>query len=172
MTGMYVLTFGAIPLLLAVLLFAYYSKNQQSPTDWKKINRNKLPYVSKHLPFIQRVQHLVVGDGDDNSNACTTAATRPLPSINTVSSLVAQYNDDIYSMPSEASSFYHNTTEPIYDTILENAYTNNACCVPQTQYIDVKPGLRKSDIIITNLMSTTNPLVNNYLQNGVWGNTK
>ncbi|XP_060854596.1 disintegrin and metalloproteinase domain-containing protein 9 isoform X2 [Rhopalosiphum padi] len=41
MTGMYVLTFGAIPLLLAVLLFAYCSKNH-SPSDWNKTNRKKL----------------------------------------------------------------------------------------------------------------------------------
>ncbi|XP_060864601.1 disintegrin and metalloproteinase domain-containing protein 9 [Metopolophium dirhodum] len=42
MTGMYVLTFGAIPLLLAVLLFAYCSKNHRSPSDWNKANRKKL----------------------------------------------------------------------------------------------------------------------------------
>lgn len=173
---MYVLTFGAIPLLLAVLLFAYCSKNQHSPTDWNKVNRKKLPYVSKHLPCIQRVQHLVVDAGDGRSNACTITATSPQPSINTVSSLVMHYDDEIYSIPSEASSYYHNTSEPIYDTILENAYVNNACSAPQpkfAKYTDTtKSRLRKSDIVITNLMSTTNPQVNSYLQDGVWENSK
>lgn len=170
MTGMYVLTFGSIPLLLAVLLFAYCSKIHNSPSDWNKVNRKKLPYVSKRLKFVQRLQHLVTDDGDGNSNACITTATRPLPSINTVSSLVPHYSNEIYSDPSEASSFYHNTTEPIYDTILENAYINSACSVPQPKYIDaVKSRLSKSDIIITNLMSSTNPQVNSYLQDGVWG---
>ncbi|XP_025201152.1 disintegrin and metalloproteinase domain-containing protein 9 [Melanaphis sacchari] len=42
MTGMYVLTFGAIPLLLAILLFAYCSKNHRTPSDWNKTNRLKL----------------------------------------------------------------------------------------------------------------------------------
>lgn len=170
MTGMYVLTFGAIPLLLAVLLFAYCSKNHRSPSDWNKANRKKLSYVSKCLPFIERLQHLVIDDGDGNSNACTTTTTRPLPSINTVSSLTTQYNNEIYSDPSKTSSFYKNTSEPI----LENAYINNACsAVPLPNYIDaVKSRLSKSDIIITNLMSTTNPQVNSYLQDGVWGNSK
>jgi len=171
MTGMYVLTFGAIPLLLAVLLFAYCSKNH-SPSDWNKTNRKKLSYVSKCLPFIQRLQHLVVDDGDGNSNACTTTTTtttRQLPSINTVSSLVTQYNNDIYTEPSKTSSFCNNTSEQI----LENAYINNACSIQSPNYIDaVKSRLSKSDIIITNLMSTTNPQVNSYLQNGVWGNSK
>lgn len=176
MTGMYVLTFGAIPLLLAVLLFAYCSKNHRSPSNWNKINNKKLPYVSKRLPFIQRLQHLVIDDGDGNRNACTTTTTttRPLPSINTVSSLVAHYDNEIYSEPlSEASNFYHNMPEPIYDTILENAYTNNACSVSQPKCIDaVKSRLRKSDIVISNLMSTTNPQVNSYLQDGIWIDSK
>lgn len=172
MTGMYVLTFGAIPLLLAVLLFAYCSKNHRSPSDWNKTNRKKLPYVSKRLPFIQRLQHLVIDDGESKKiNACTTTTTRSLPSINTVSSLV--YENEIYSEPSEPSTLYHNTSEPIYDTVLENAYDNKACSVPQSKYIDVeKFRIKKSDIIITNLTSTTNPQVKNYLQNGIWGNSK
>lgn len=168
MTGMYVLTFGAIPLLLAVVLFAYCSKNHHSRSDWNKTHRKKLPYVSKRLPFIQR---LGIDDGDGNSNACTTpttTTTSSLHNINTVSSLVSHNN--IYS------SIYHNSTEPIYETVLENAYINNACSVPKSEYnqsIDTeKSRLSKSDIIIANLMSTTNPLVNNYLQNGVWKHSK
>jgi len=169
MTGMYVLTFGAIPLLLAVLLFAYCSKNHRSPSDWNKANRKKLSYVSKCLPFIERLQHLVIDDGDGNSNACTTTTTRPLPIINTVSSLVTQYNNEIYLEPSKTISFYNNTSKPI----LENAYINSSCSVPPPNYIDaVKSRLSKSDIIIANLMSTTNPQVNSYLQDGVWGNSK
>lgn len=173
MTGMYVLTFGAVPLLLAVLLFAYCSKNHNSSSDWNKINNKKLPYVSKRLPFIQRLQHLVIDDGDGNRNACTTTTIRPLPSINTVSSLVAHYDNEIYSEPSESNNIYHNMSEPIYDTILENAFINNACPVSQPKYIDtMKSRLRKSDIIITNLMSTTNPQVNSYLQDGIWIDSK
>ena len=171
MTGMYVLTFGVIPLLLAVLLFAYCSKSHRSPSDWNKANRKKLPYVSKCLPFIQRLQHLVIDDGDGNSNACTTTTTtRPLPSINTVSSLVTQCNNEICSEPPKTSSFYNNNTSK---PILENAYINNACSVSPPNYIDaVKTRLNKSDIIIKNLMSTTNPQVNSYLQDGIWGNSK
>lgn len=181
MTGMYVLTFGAIPLLLAILLFAYCSKHHRPPSDWNnKTNRQKSTYVSKRLQFIKRLQNLVIDDGDGNGNICTTTTTttiattaRPLPSINTVSSLVSHYDNEIYSEPSETSSFYHNTSEPIYDTILENAYVNNACSVSQPKYVDaVKPRLKKSDIIITNLMSTTNPQVKSYLQDGVWGDSK
>lgn len=176
MTGMYVLTFGAIPLLLAILLFAYCSKHHHPP-DWNKTNRQKSTYVSKRLQFIQRLQNLVIDDGDGNSNSCTTTTTttttRPLHNINTVSSLVSHYDNKIYSEPSEASSFYHNTSEPIYDTILENAYVNNACSISQPKYVDaVKSRLKKSDIIITNLMSTTNPQVKSYLQDGVWGDSK
>lgn len=170
---MYVLTFGAIPLLLAVLLFAYCSKNHQTPPDWNKNNRKKLQYVSKHLSFTQRLQHLVIDDGDGNSNAYTATPSRPLPSVNTVSSLVEPYNNGIYSEPFEASSFDCNMPEPIYDTVLENAYTNNACSVPNPKCIDAtKSRLKKSDIIITNLASTTNPQVNSYLQNGVWVDSK
>lgn len=178
MTGMYVLTFGAIPLLLAILLFAYCSKHHHPPSDWNKTNRQKSTYVSKRLQFIQHLQNLVIDDGDGNSNICTTTTTmattaRPLPSINTVSSLASHYDNEIYSEPSEASSFYYNTSEPIYDTILENAYINNACSVSQPKYVDaVKSRLKKSDIIITNLMSTTNPQVKSYLQDGVWGDSK
>lgn len=170
MTGMYVLTFGAIPLLLAVLLFAYCSKNQRSPSDWNKANRKNLSYVSNRLPFVQRLQHLVIDDGDGNSNACTTTTTtRSLPRINTVSSLVTQYNNDIYSESSKNSSLYSNMPKPI----LENAYINNACSVPTQNYVDAKESrLRKSDIIITNIISSTNPQVNSYLRDGVWGNSK
>lgn len=175
---MYVLTFGAIPLLLAILLFAYCSKNHRFPSDWNKINRKKLPYVSKSLPFSKRLQHL--DDGDGNRNAYTTTTTRPLPAINTVSSLVTSSDNSIYLKPFETSSFYHNTSEPIYDTIIENAYTNNACSVSQpnidnmrSKYIDtVKSRLSKSDIIITNVMSTTNAQVNSYLKDGVWVDSK
>jgi len=168
MTGMYVLTFGAIPLLLAVLLFAYCSKHSSS--DWNKTNRKKLPYVSKRFPFIQHLRHLIIDDGDGNRNACTTTTTttRSLPSINTVSSLV--YKNEIYSDPTEDSNSYRNTSEPIYATILENDYINKACCVPQPKY--EKSRISKSDIFITNLTSTTNPQVKNYLQDGVWGDSK
>jgi len=176
MTGLYVLTFGTVPLLLAVLLFAYCSKYHSLPMDWNKTNRKKSPYVStKHLQFIQSLQNLAVDDGGNGkSNACTsTTAARPLPSITTVSSLVTQYDDGIYSEAFDASSFYHNMSEPIYDTIVENAYVNNACSVPQTECNDViKSRLKKSDIVITNLMSTTNPQVNSYLQDGVWIDSK
>lgn len=176
MTGLYVLTFGTIPLLLAVLVFAYCSKYHSPPPDWNKTNhRMNSPYVStKRLQFIQRLQNLVIDDGDGNSNACTSTTTaRPLPSINTVSSLVSQYDNGTYSESSDASSFYHNMTEPIYDTIVEKSYVNNACSVPQTKYNDVvKSRLKKSDIVITNLMSTTNPQVNSYLQDGVWRDSK
>lgn len=175
MTGLYVLTFGTIPLLLAVLLFTYCSKYHSPPLDWNKTNRKKSPYVStKRLQFIQRLQNLVIDDGNGDSNACTSTTTaRPLPSITTVSNLVTQQDDGIYSEACDANSIYCNMSEPIYDTIVENAYVNNACSVPQTEYNDViKSHLRKSDIVITNLMSTTNPQVNSYLQNGVWGNSK
>lgn len=169
MTGMYVLTFGAIPLLLAVLLFAYCSKHHHSPSNWNKTNRKKLPYVSKRLPFIQRLRHLVIDDGDGNINACTTTTTtRSLPSINTVSSLV--YKNEIYSDPTEDSNFYHNTSEPIYATILENNCVDKACCAPQPKY--EKSRISKSDIFVTNLTSTTNPQVKNYLQDGVWPDSK
>ncbi|XP_050435802.1 disintegrin and metalloproteinase domain-containing protein 28 [Adelges cooleyi] len=42
-TGLYVLTLGTIPLLLAVVLFAYCSKRQRAPIDWNKSSRKKLP---------------------------------------------------------------------------------------------------------------------------------
>lgn len=165
---MYVLTIGAIPLLLAVLLFAYCSKNHRSP-NWNKSNRKMLSYVSK-----KNLHNLVIDGGNGNSNAYTTTVTRPLPSINTVSSLVTQNDNGFYSEPSETNSFYHNiVSEPIYDTILENAYVNKACSVPQSKYNDAKISqLQKSDIVISTLKSTTNPLVKSYLQDGVWRDSK
>ncbi|XP_050532167.1 disintegrin and metalloproteinase domain-containing protein 28 [Daktulosphaira vitifoliae] len=43
LTGLCVLTLGAIPLLLAVLLFSYCSKHQRPVIDWNKSSRKKLP---------------------------------------------------------------------------------------------------------------------------------
>ncbi|VVC31963.1 Hypothetical protein CINCED_3A014758 [Cinara cedri] len=183
-TGMYVLMFGVIPLLLAALLFAYCSKNHRLLTDWNKTtNRKMLPYVSassttKRLPFIC-LQHLVTADnGDSNSNACctcnTTTATRlHPPRINTVSTVVARADDhEIYSEPYYASSSSFYDTESIYDTVVETKYDNSAYTATaphQSKYANpAKSRLRKSDIIIAKLMSTTNSQVNSYLQNGVW----
>lgn len=168
LTGMYVLTFGAIPLLLAVLLFAYCSKNHRSPSDWNKNNRKQLSYVSKSLSCTQRLKRLFTDVGDGNSNACTTTITSPRPNISTVSTLVAQYGN-VNSVSDDACSFYNNMPEPIYETILENAYANHAYSVTEPNRKDVtKSPLKKSDIIISNLKSTTNPRVNSYLQDGVW----
>lgn len=183
MTGLYVLTLGTIPLLLAVVLFAYCSKRQRAPIDWNKSSRKKLPYVFRHFAFARRLRPLVGGGNgggsinDGSSTTCTARSTRPLHSVNTVSSLVSNYDQDdiydVYSMPSEASSYYHCAVpEPIYDTIPENAYVNSACTEPQTTpYASdtIKSRLTKSDIVITNLAYTTNPQVNSYLQDGVWG---
>lgn len=184
MTGMYVLTFGAIPLLLAALVFAYCSKHHHSPSDWNKTaNRKKLPYVSasltsKRLPY-PCLRHLVTADdGDSNSNACctgvssTTTATIPHPPrINTVSSVVACDDDEIYSELSNAASCSIYDTEPTYETVVENAYINPV--YTSAKYADpAKSRLSKSDIIITSLMSTTNSQVNSYLQNGVWADPK
>lgn len=167
--GMYVLTIGAIPLLLAILIFAYCSKNHHSSSNWNKSNRKMLSYVSK-----KKLHNLVIDGGNSNSYAYTTTITRPLPSINTVSFLVTQNDNGFYSEPSEANNFYHNNmSEPIYDTILENAYVNKVCSVPQSKYNDAKISqLKKSDIVITTLKSTTNPQVKSYLQDGVWRDSK
>lgn len=164
MTGMFVLTFGAIPLLLAVVLFAYCSKNHRSQSDWNKTHRIKLSYVSKRLPFTQR---LGIHDGDGYSNACTTpttTTTRSLNSINTVSSVVSHNNIN--------SNIYLNSTKKTF----ENAFINHACSVPKSEYNQsintTNFGVSKSDIVISNLTSTTNPLVNNYLKYGVWNQSK
>lgn len=202
MTGMYVLTFGAVPLLMAALLFAYCSKNHRVPPDWnsKTANRKMLPYVSasKRLPFTC-LRHLVVNadDGDSNRNCnasrTTTAgagatATRPHPPrISTVSTVVDARNgvgdhdhdcgSGIYSEPSNAaaSSVFFYGAEPVYETVAENAYVNAAyvAAAPRPRYADpAKSRLKKTDIVIANLTSTTNSQVNSYLRDGVWVDPK
>jgi hypothetical protein len=128
-----------------------------------------LSYVYK-----KNLHNLVIDDGNGNSNAYITTITRPLPSIYSVSTLVSQNDNSFYSEPSETNNFYHNTMpEPIYDTILENAYVNKAFSVPQSKCNDAKISkLKKSDIVITTLKSTTNPQVKSYLQDGVWRDSK
>lgn len=167
---MYVLTFGTIPLLLAVLLFAYCSKNHHSPSDWNKNNRKQLSYVSKSFSCIQCLKRLFSDVGDGNSNACTATRTSPPLNINTISTLVVQHNDDqIYPVSSSACNFYNNIPEPIYETITENTYTNHAYSIPELNRNNVtKCPIKKSDIVVSNLKSTTNPQVNSYLQYGVW----